>query len=79
MIGLDLPKYRSGQRVKSAIDLFNDDSAPNVPPDGVLIGAGQIGEIIRVAMHTEENVPIYLVEFGERLVIGCLENEIKAL
>ncbi|OKO84290.1 nitrogen fixation protein NifZ [Bradyrhizobium sp. NAS96.2] len=79
MIGPDLPKYRSGQRVKSAIDLINDESFPKAAPDGVLIGAGQIGEIIRVAMHTEANVPIYFVDFGERRVIGCYENEIEAL
>ncbi|WFU54703.1 nitrogen fixation protein NifZ [Bradyrhizobium pachyrhizi] len=79
MIGPEVPKYRSGQRIKTAMDIINDESFPNAPPDGVLIGAGQIGEIIRVSMHTDESVPIYIVDFGERLIIGCFEDEIKAL
>jgi nitrogen fixation protein NifZ len=28
-------------------------------------------------MHTDSNTPIYLVEFTERLVVGCLEEEIE--
>ncbi|MES5486150.1 nitrogen fixation protein NifZ [Bradyrhizobium sp. INPA03-11B] len=79
MIESAVPKYRSGQRVKTAIDVINDESFPDAPPDGVLIGAGRVGEIIRVRMHTEANVPIYLVDFGEHLIIGCFEDEIKAI
>ena len=40
---------------------------------------GDIGEIVQVGTHTEANIPIYLVEFGERLVVGCLEEEIIPL
>jgi nitrogen fixation protein NifZ len=32
-----------------------------------------------VGSHTESNTPIYLVEFTERLVVGCLEEEIMPL
>lgn len=74
-----VPKYRSGQRVKAAVNLINDGSVATAPPDRILVGAGAIGEIVRVAMHTEASVPIYLVDFvdfGERLVVGCLEEEI---
>ncbi|MCK1745216.1 nitrogen fixation protein NifZ [Bradyrhizobium sp. 139] len=74
-----VPKYRSGQRVKTAVNLINDESVATAPPDGILVGAGAIGEIVRVAMHTEASVPIYLVDFGERLVVGCLEEEITVL
>lgn len=74
-----VPKYRSGQRVKTAVNLINDESVATAPPDGILVGAGAIGEIVRVAMHTEASVPIYLVDFGERLVVGCLEEEIAVL
>ncbi len=48
-------------------------------PMELLIGAGGIGEIVQVGRHTEGNVPIYLVEFGDRVVLGCLEEEITVL
>ncbi|MBB4397114.1 nitrogen fixation protein NifZ [Bradyrhizobium sp. CIR48] len=68
------PKYRRGQRVKTAVDLINDHSFPDTEPEGVLLAAGATGEIINVATHTEANVPIYIVDFGEQLLIGCLEE-----
>ncbi|WP_027584119.1 nitrogen fixation protein NifZ [Bradyrhizobium sp. Ai1a-2] len=76
MIEPRFPKYQWGQRVKAAVDLVNDGSFPDAPADGLLVGAGDIGEIVKVGMQTEANLPIYLVEFGERLVVGCLEEEI---
>ncbi|WP_028350586.1 nitrogen fixation protein NifZ [Bradyrhizobium murdochi] len=79
MIDPRLPKYQWGQRVKAAVDLINDGSFPDAPVNGLLIGAGAIGEIVQVGRHTEANVPIYLVEYGERLVVGCLEEEITML
>ncbi|SFQ09469.1 nitrogen fixation protein NifZ [Bradyrhizobium sp. Ghvi] len=79
MTQLGFPKYRRGQRVKTAVDLINDDSFPDREPEGVLLAAGSIGEIINVAIHTEANVPIYIVDFGEQLLIGCLEEEIAVL
>ncbi|MCC8935749.1 nitrogen fixation protein NifZ [Bradyrhizobium sp. Arg62] len=79
MIEAGFPKYRRGQRVKTAVDLINDGSFPNTEPAGVLLAAGATGEIIRVAIHTEANVPIYTVDFGEQLLIGCLEEEITVL
>ncbi|MFH0301761.1 nitrogen fixation protein NifZ [Bradyrhizobium sp. 31Argb] len=79
MIASRLPKYQWGQRVKAAVDLINDGSFPNAPADRLLIGAGGIGEIVQVGRHREGNVPIYLVEFGERMVVGCLEEEITVL
>ncbi|MGY3608840.1 MULTISPECIES: nitrogen fixation protein NifZ [unclassified Bradyrhizobium] len=79
MIASRLPTYQWGQRVKAAVDLINDGSFPNAPADGLLIGARGIGEIVRVGRHREGNVPIYLVEFGERMVVGCLEEEVTVL
>jgi len=46
---------------------------------GLLVNIGDTGEIVQVGTHTEANLPIYLVEFGERLVVGCLEEEIVPL
>ncbi len=74
-----MPKYQWGQRVKAAVDLMNDGSFPDAPAEGLLVGVGDPGEIVQVGRHTEANLPIYLVEFGERLVIGCLEEEISPL
>lgn len=79
MIEPKLPKYQWGQRVKAAIDLLNDGSFPDAPAEGLLVAVGDTGEIVQVGRHTEANLPIYLVEFGERRVVGCLEEEISPL
>lgn len=71
-----LPKFQWGQRVKALIDLRNDGTFPDAPEQGLLVKTGDMGEIVQVGTHTEENMPIYLVEFGEKLVVGCLEEEI---
>jgi nitrogen fixation protein NifZ len=47
--------------------------------EALLVNSGDTGEIVQVGTHTEANMPIYLVEFGERLVVGCLEEEIEPL
>jgi len=73
------PKYQWGQRVKALIDLHNDGSYPEAPADACLVGSGAAGEIVQAGTHTESNTPVYLVEFGERLVVGCLEEEIAPL
>lgn len=74
-----LPRYQWGQRVKTLIDLRNDGTFPNAEPEALLVSNGNAGEIVQVGAHTEENIPIYLVEFGEGLVVGCLEEEIEPL
>ncbi len=79
MIEPRLPKYQWGQRVKALIDLHNDGSFPDAPTEALLVNTGDAGEIVQVGTHTEANIPIYLVEFGERLVVGCLEEEIVPL
>jgi nitrogen fixation protein NifZ len=76
MIEPRLPKYQWGQRVRATLDLHNDGSFPDAPADGLLVAAGDTGEIVQVGTQTEANLPIYLVEFGARLVVGCLEEEI---
>jgi len=74
-----LPRFQWGQRVKALVDLHNDGSFPDRPEAALLVNIGDTGEIVQVGTHTEENLPIYLVEFGERLVVGCLEEEIIPL
>ena len=72
------PRYEWGQRVRAAIDLFNDGSHPEAEADALLVSAGGLGEIVRVGHQTEANLPVYLVEFDGR-VLGCLEEEIMPL
>jgi nitrogen fixation protein NifZ len=74
-----LPKYEWGMRVKTLIDLFNDGTFPNAEPEALLIAVGGAGEIVQVGAHEETNTPIYLVEFKDGMVIGCLEEEIEPL
>jgi nitrogen fixation protein NifZ len=72
-------KFQWGQRVSAADDLFNDGSFPDRPMDALLVKAGGAGEIVQVGTHVETGTHIYLVEFGERLVVGCLEGEISPI
>ncbi|TLX41946.1 nitrogen fixation protein NifZ [Xanthobacter autotrophicus] len=73
------PKYQWGQKVKTLIDLYNDGSYPDFPEEALLVGLGTTGEIVQVGTHTDTDTPIYLIEFTERLVVGCLEEEISPL
>jgi nitrogen fixation protein NifZ len=75
----DGPKFQWGQPVLALGDLFNDGSFPNHPADALLVKAGDKGEVVQVGTHVESGAYIYLVEFGEKLVVGCLEGEIKPL
>jgi nitrogen fixation protein NifZ len=65
--------------VKTVVDLHNDGSFPAAPAEALLVKVGDTGEIVQVGTHTESNTPVYLVEFTERLVVGCLEEEILPL
>lgn len=69
------PLYAWGQYMVALCDLINDGSHPDQPPMAVLVKAGDVGEIVNVGHHTQENEPVYLVEFG-RCVVGCLEEEL---
>ncbi len=76
MTGPEEPKFQWGQRVSAAGDLFNDGSFPDRPAEALLVKAGDSGEIVQVGIHVETGTHIYLVEFTERLIVGCLEGEI---
>jgi nitrogen fixation protein NifZ len=69
-------KYEWGQRVRASVDLYNDGSYPDSEEGTLLAAHGDPGEIVNVGMHVESNTPIYLVEFPESRVVGCLEEEI---
>jgi nitrogen fixation protein NifZ len=79
MIEPQIPKFQWGQRVSALLDLFNDGSYPEHEPDALLVKEGDVGEIVQIGTHVESNTHIYLVEFNGKLVIGCLEGEIRPL
>ncbi len=69
-------KYQWGQRILATTDLVNDGSYPDRALDALLVSHGTLGEIVNVGYHEELNLPVYLVEFLEGGVVGCLEEEI---
>ena len=79
MIEPAVPKYQWGQRVRASLDLYNDGSFPDWPAQALLVRSGDRGEIVQVGTHTDTNTPVYLVEFAENRVVGCLEGEIVPL
>ena len=72
------PKFQWGQPVLAAIDLVNDGTYPDCAADELLTAQGSPGEVVQVGNHVETQTPIYLVEFPNGRVIGCLEEEISA-
>jgi len=72
------PKFGWGRRVRAAADLFNDGSYPDYEPEALLVKAGDLGEIVQVGAHVESETTVYLVEFYDKLVVGCFEEEIEA-
>ncbi len=69
-------RYDWGLRVVVKEDIVNDGTFPGEQENALLVPAQSVGEIVRVGHHEEINVPVYLVEFGNGKVIGCLEDEI---
>lgn len=76
MLDIREPKYQWGQPVVTLIDLVNDGSYPDMEPEALLVAGGTRGEIVQTGMHEESNTPIYLVEFPDGKVVGCLESEL---
>ena len=77
MIEPRMPKYQWGQPVLACADLYNDGSFPDKEAEVLLVKCGSCGEIVQVGSHEESNTPVYLVEFQEGFVVGCLEEEIS--
>ncbi len=70
------PRYHWGQPVVALVDLHNDGSHPDAAPDALLVARGAIGEIMRIGHHTDADMPVYVVDFGTR-VVGCTEDELS--
>lgn len=69
-------KFDWGQRVVAGIDLFNDGSYPDQPAEALLVAQGTAGEVVQLGMCVDSKIPVYMVQFSERCVVGCLEEEI---
>jgi nitrogen fixation protein NifZ len=72
-------RYGWGERVRAAADLFNDGSYPEQPVDIRLVQCGEAGEIVQVGQHTDSGTVVYMVEFAQDRVVGCLEPELLPL
>lgn len=79
MLDIREPKYQWGQPVVAMIDLINDGSHPKVETDALLVACGTQGEIVNSGIHQESNTPVYMVEFPDGKVVGCLEEELGAV
>jgi nitrogen fixation protein NifZ len=77
MLDIREPKYQWGQPVKTTVDLFNDGSHPQAADEELLVASGTCGEIVQTGMHEESNTPVYIVEFPDGKVVGCLEQELE--
>jgi nitrogen fixation protein NifZ len=76
VIPVRIPKYQWGQRVRAVADLADDGSHPGAVLGAALVESGTVGEIVRVGRHEESDTPVYLVEFGGALLVGCREEEL---
>ena len=79
MIEPQQPKFQWGQPVAASTDLFNDGTFPGEPESALLVKAGDKGEIVQIGTQTETGAHVYLVEFTEARVVGCLEGEIQSV
>ncbi|MBI1175237.1 MAG: nitrogen fixation protein NifZ [Sideroxydans sp.] len=77
MIDIREPKYQWGQPVNAVIDLINDGSFPDAEDGALLVASGTRGEIVQTGMHEESNIPVYIVEFPNGKIVGCLEEELE--
>ncbi len=77
MLDIREPKFQWGQAVVTVADLVNDGSYPEMAEDALLVAGGSKGEVVQTGMHEESNTPVYIVEFANGKVVGCLEHEIE--
>ncbi|MDP9050971.1 MAG: nitrogen fixation protein NifZ [Acidobacteriota bacterium] len=70
------PRFEWGQRVKAAADLFNDGSYPERPADALLVRTGDAGKIVQVGQHIDSGTVVYMVEFADEQIVGCVEQEL---
>jgi nitrogen fixation protein NifZ len=78
MIAPVVHRFQWGQRVRTTAELRNDDgSFPELAEGALIIRAGDVGEVVQLGIHTDSNSAVYMVEFHQRVVVGCLEHELS--
>jgi nitrogen fixation protein NifZ len=77
MMEASAPRYKWGQQVQAAADLYNDGSYPEHPYDALLVQCGESGEVVQVGQHTDSGTVVYMVEFPLNKVVGCVEQELS--
>ena len=70
------PRFQWGQPVSTTVDLVNDGSFPGAEAEALLVPAGTRGAIVNVGHHVDSDTPVYMVEFADGRVIGCVEHEL---
>ena len=71
------PSFSGASPCGASTDLFNDGILSRTQPENaLLVAGGDRGEIVQVGAHVETNTTVYLVEFSDSRVVGCLEDEI---
>jgi len=79
MLDIREPKFQWGQPVKTVVDLVNDGSYPDMEAEALLVASGTQGEIVQTGLHEESKTPVYIVEFSDGKVVGCLEEELESV
>lgn len=69
--------FQWGRKVRPLEDLVNDGTYPDRPPDALLAAAGTVGEVVQTGWHEAAEQAVYLVDFGDGLVVGCFESELE--
>jgi nitrogen fixation protein NifZ len=72
-------RSRRRRRAQAVAHSTKDASYPERPIEALLVREGDAGEVVQVGRHSDTDTPVYLVEFGERLVVGCFEEELIVL
>jgi nitrogen fixation protein NifZ len=44
--------------------------------EALLAQSGDAGEIVQIGKHTDSGTFVYMVEFAQNRVVGCLEPEL---
>ncbi|MHB8921440.1 MAG: nitrogen fixation protein NifZ [Halothiobacillus sp.] len=70
------PRFDWGLAVLAHDDIYNDGTYPELQPGELIVAKQSRGEIVRIGYHEDNDCPVYLVEFDNGRVVGCLEEEI---
>ena len=76
MMNLTEQNYDWNLHVHAGVDIYTDETLPGKDEGQLLVAKDTPGEVINVAPYQDNGWPVYLVEFANGLILGCLETEI---